>query len=191
MSSDQAITVMVCADCGSDVCAGGYSRYCLRPLDVPKRTAQAPACRHVDDVTGRQCFRPERVHTSGWTHAFVGESDRECGAPMRSAWRCVKKSGHGGAHAYEATIPEAWDPSFATARQAAHALLDELINDETGICAPPGTMFASDDGRWMRRSLYLRAAVRDAAAELIARQREGNADGSGSARPLKFGGKAE
>jgi hypothetical protein len=109
----EPITVTVCDACGSDVCSevrrlGGFCR--------GKSTAQAPACRHRSDHDGRQCLRPERVHSSGWSHAFVGESQRKP-EPIYGQWFNV-------ADVPIPNDPDAWivtarqvtDPQFATRR---------------------------------------------------------------------------
>jgi hypothetical protein len=76
------ITVNVCNGCGSDICLE------VRRLGGTCRGTGAvavPACRHISDRDGLQCLRPERVHSSGWSHAFVGESQRKP-EPIYGQW---------------------------------------------------------------------------------------------------------
>jgi hypothetical protein len=69
-------TVTVCDDCGSDMCWQGKA---LCEKSRGAGTIDVPACLHIDD-TGRQCLRPEKVHSSGWSHVFSGESRRRFAA---------------------------------------------------------------------------------------------------------------
>lgn len=57
--------------CGSDMC---WQRLSTCESTRAAVTGQrVPACCYVSDRTGFLCLRPEKVHTSGWTHAFEGE----------------------------------------------------------------------------------------------------------------------
>lgn len=65
--------VTVCDACGSDWCWQGLM-YCANARVAAEE--DVPACQHINDRTGKQCARPEKMHTSRWSHAFKGKASR-------------------------------------------------------------------------------------------------------------------
>lgn len=99
-------TVDVCADCGSDTCAN-RSAACptsnKKPLSLPN-IRKVPACQYVGGISGlswEKCLRPEKKHTSGWTHAFVPPVER-LHEPFGAEAQCC------------ASFPDCWHKSGAS-----------------------------------------------------------------------------